>query len=59
MARNNMFSKHAAPYLSKALKEAAKTYHRGKKPRKAVITSLRRKRDELNGKIKAEKQRGR
>lgn len=59
MARQNSFSKHAAPYLRQALKAAAKTYHRGKRPRKAIVTSLQKKRDELNKKIKAEKQRGR
>ena len=58
MAKKNAFSKHAAPYLREALKKAAKTYHPGKKPRKNVITSLQKKRDELNRKIKAEKQRG-
>lgn len=59
MARNNSFSKHAAPYLRQALKAAAKTYHRGKRPRTSVLSGLRKKRDDLNRKIKVEKQRGR
>lgn len=58
MSRKNKFSAHAAPYLREALKKAAKTYHHGIKPRKAVVTALQRKRDELNRQIKKEKQRG-
>ncbi len=58
MAKRNAFSKHAAPYLREALKKAAKTYHPGKKPRKGIITALQKKRDELNRRIKAEKNRG-
>jgi len=58
MAKKNAFAKHAAPYLREALKKASKTYHKGKKARPAIMKSLRQKRDELNHKIKAEKNRG-
>ncbi len=59
MARKNSFSAHAAKYLREALKKAAKTYHRGIKPRKAIVAALQKKRDEFNRKIKVEKNRGR
>lgn len=58
MAKKNAFAKHAAPYLREALKKAGKTYHKGKKARPAIMSSLRKKRDELNRKIKVEKNRG-
>lgn len=58
MANKNAFSKHAAPYLREALKKAAKTYHRGKRPRPAIVKGLQKKRDELNQRIKTEKKRG-
>jgi len=58
MANKNAFSKHAASYLSEALKKAARTYHPGKRPRKALIKNLQKKRDDLNAKIKTEKRRG-
>lgn len=54
----NSFAKHSAKYLRQALKTAARTYKPGPKPRKAVLVSLRKRRDDLNRRIKAELNRG-
>ena len=56
--RANGFAKHASSYLREALKRAAKTYKRGVRPRKKIITSLQARRNALNAQIKKEKARG-
>lgn len=54
----NSFAKHSAKYLREALKKAARTYKPGPKPRPAVLSALRKKRDSVNAQIRAEKGRG-
>lgn len=61
MPRRNKAGKtwkeHAAPYLTRALKQAAKMWHPvGGKKNKGKLAMLRKKRDDLNRQIKVERE---
>lgn len=58
-SRGKTWKMHAAPYLSKALKQASRTWKpKNQRTNKAKVASLRAQRERINAQIKKELEKG-